>query len=393
MNEVVAALPETTTAVPMFPAGEVANNADQFTWLADEHAVWYAVFVKDASGNGVINLSVSPEQANCSGGEIHCSVSAEFSSIQSGGDWWVRVWYPDDNVLWSQGVSFSLVDPEPQPELPVADDDAPMIAANCENGAARWSDPESWGGSMPGEGESAVIPSGSHIGLDIDSPALAGVTVHGRLSFCRADLALTADWMMIHGTLQIGSEETPFEEQATITLTGLDESTGPMETTRTLMIMGGTVSLYGTPPAVPWTRVNNDVQAGDLELTLVEAVNWAPGDTLVLAPTDFYGVNPTEILTMQATTGNQITLTEPASYFHWGRLQYLTDSGLSLNPLDEIAPHFADSPTRLDERAEIGNLSRNIVIQSIDDDAWRTEGYGAHIMIMSLSSRVETGWG
>ena len=41
-----------------------------------------------------------------------------------------------------------------------------------------------------------------------------------------------------------------------------------------------------------------------------------------------------------------------------------------------------NNPKVLDQRAPVGNLTRNIVIQSPNDDAWENEGFGVHIMIM-----------
>ena len=46
------------------------------------------------------------------------------------------------------------------------------------------------------------------------------------------------------------------------------------------------------------------------------------------------------------------------------------------------------APTELDERAAVGNLTRNVVIQGADDAAWQTTGFGAHVMIMGLPSKV-----
>ena len=45
-------------------------------------------------------------------------------------------------------------------------------------------------------------------------------------------------------------------------------------------------------------------------------------------------------------------------------------------------------PTILDERAEVGNLTRNIVIQSADDSLWQQQAFGGQVMIMGNSSEA-----
>ena len=62
----------------------------------------------------------------------------------------------------------------------------------------------------------------------------------------------------------------------------------------------------------------------------------------------------------------------------WDLLQYATASGMSLTYTTVVA----GTPTVLDERAEVGNLTRNIVIQAPDDARWQNDKFGCHVMIM-----------
>ena len=66
----------------------------------------------------------------------------------------------------------------------------------------------------------------------------------------------------------------------------------------------------------------------------------------------------------------------------WGLLQYATASGMSLTYSAPPATVVAGTPTVLDERAEVGNLTRNIVIQAPDDARWQNDKFGCHVMIM-----------
>ena len=137
-----------------------------------------------------------------------------------------------------------------------------------------------------------------------------------------------------------------------------------------------------------WTKLNDHANAGATALTLKESVNWKAGDTIAVAPTDFYGVAATERLALAGSTGSKLSLATPLAKFRWGKLQYVTNSGMSLTPDPSYVPPALPAPTELDERAAVGNLSRNIVIQGADDAAWKNDGFGAHIMIMGLASKV-----
>jgi hypothetical protein len=100
----------------------------------------------------------------------------------------------------------------------------------------------------------------------------------------------------------------------------------------------------------------------------------------VIAPTDFFGVAQTERLTVEAVDGTRVQVSTPLQQARWGRLQYVSSSGMTLTPTNDVTPLV------LDERAEVGNLSRRIVIQGADDDRWRNDRFGAQIMVMNNAS-------
>ncbi len=270
------------------------------------------------------------------------------------------------------------------------------LPADCPD-CLLWSDPATWGGSIPIVGQDVVIPSDRHVLLDIDTPALGSLSIDGELHFARRDLSLTADWIMVHGTLAVGSTSNPFQQQAIITLTADDPMQSAMGMgTRGIMVMGGGVlSLHGAPPAVAWTKIGEYLDAGETDMTLSEQVGWSAGDQVVLAPTDFHTFTPTanlavtERLTLAAdSNGDTITTTEGPAVARWGVLQYPTSSGMSLVPDASITlpPAMAGTPMVLDERGEIGNLTRNVVVQAPDDALWQSQGFGVHVMVMGSGS-------
>ncbi|MGL4576498.1 MAG: G8 domain-containing protein, partial [Burkholderiaceae bacterium] len=90
--------------------------------------------------------------------------------------------------------------------------------------ALPWSDPASWGGTLPPAGAQVLIPAGRAIVLDADTPALAGLQIDGALYFADKNVKLTAGWVMTTGLLQAGTEAEPYKYKSSITLTGTNES-------------------------------------------------------------------------------------------------------------------------------------------------------------------------
>src|SRR5215467_13835296 len=64
----------------------------------------------------------------------------------------------------------------------------------------RWSDKASWPNhKVPVAGEKVTIPEGKSVVLDVNTPALGGITVMGKLSFAdKTDLELSTEWIMVH---------------------------------------------------------------------------------------------------------------------------------------------------------------------------------------------------
>src|SRR5690606_33320355 len=74
--------------------------------------------------------------------------------------------------------------------------------------ATRWSDPATWPNrKVPAAGEKVTIAKDKEVILDVSTPALAGVSIDGKLTFAdNRDVELTTEWIMLHGELQIGTE-------------------------------------------------------------------------------------------------------------------------------------------------------------------------------------------
>jgi len=231
-------------------------------------------------------------------------------------------------------------------------------------GSARptnWSDPASWPDKkVPAAGDKVEIASGKEVILDVSPPALGGVTVNGKLTFGdKADLALTTEWVMVHGELQIGTEAKPYTHKATITLTDnvKDEQMMGMGD-RGIMLSGGTLNLHGNRTNA-WTKLSKTAEAGSNSIEVLNAAQWRAGDEIVLASTDF-DPRQAERRTISAISGNTITLDKKLDYMHFGKITF-----------------------GVDERGEVGLLTRNIKIQASEDAA--QSFFGGHIMAMVTS--------
>ena len=234
---------------------------------------------------------------------------------------------------------------------------------------ALWSNPSTWpAGVVPADGDLVTIPAGQSVLLDVSPPALAGIEIDGTLIFDEQDLRLETEWILVHGKLEIGTAASPHRSIAEIVLT--DNSPGEDihgMGDKVLGVMSGSLELHGQLRGPDWTRLMRTASAGDTELTLESPVNWQPGDRLVLASTDFDPQQAEEI-TVESVTRNVVTVDAPLNYMHWGEDQMYGDRVLS-------------------ERAEVGLLSRNIVIHG--DDASNEDGFGGHVMVMGGTARID----
>jgi cell migration-inducing and hyaluronan-binding protein len=231
----------------------------------------------------------------------------------------------------------------------------------------RWSEASTWpGGSLPAAGAAVVIPAGKSVLLDVSPPALSSLRIEGALVFDERDLALTAGHVLVLGTMRVGTNSDPYTHRATITLTGTPSDGDVMAMgNRVLGVSGGTLDLHGEPRD-GWTRLAATAAAGSSQLQLASSPAWRAGDKLVVASSDF-DPNHDEVVTISSISGTTVTLVESLEYPHYGELQ--TFAGRTL-----------------DERAEVGLLTRNIVIMG--DSATSQEGYGGHMMGAGGTLRV-----
>jgi hypothetical protein len=239
---------------------------------------------------------------------------------------------------------------------------------------ARWSDPATWPDRrVPRAGDKVTIAAGKDVVLDVSPPALGSLTIDGKLSFANnRDLELTTEWILLHGELEIGTEARPHTRKATITLTNniKDEDIGGMggandRVDRGILLMGGTLNLHGDRTHT-WTKLAQTAAAGSTSIQVLDASGWRVGDEIVLASTDF-DPRQAERRTISALRGNSITLDRKLDFMHFGKISF-----------------------DVDERGEVGLLTRNIRLQA-SADAAEAPFYGGHVMAMGASKMFVEG--
>ena len=242
-------------------------------------------------------------------------------------------------------------------------------ASGSLHAQARWSEASTWpSGRVPAAGEAVTIPAGAAVVLDVSPPPLRSLTVAGDLRFADGtDLRLRAGWIYVTGELRIGSEAEPHRARATITIDGPDEDVMGMGGRFLATGEGGSLQLHGASALKrSWTQLAASVDAGATAIDLADATAWAVGDELAIAPS---GWDPFEAerVTITAVADERITFEPALQYPHYGEVQYYGGRAV-------------------DERAEVGLLTRNILIEGPETAA--AERYGAHGMVMAGSGPI-----
>lgn len=243
-------------------------------------------------------------------------------------------------------------------------------------------------GTVPDSSSDVTIPEDVVVALS-GACAARTVEVCGELLALEEDTSLDANWLYVAGTkarFAVGSEDVPFEHDFTLTLVGDGSVVHPelaAELGSKFLVAdrGGRIRLFGRE-RVSWTKLTDTVSLTDPNPVLELEVegDWDAGDRLVIAGTshqylatqdpvwvDF--AEEVEVATAQMAGG--VVLTAQLQHPHYG------DSYLAYT-----APGASPTTWVVDQRAEVGLLSHNVVVQG--DAASEATGYGGHVMIRNV---------
>ena len=196
--------------------------------------------------------------------------------------------------------------------------------------------------------------------------------IGGTLEFARMDLRLEATYILIKGgRLEVGTEREPFTHTATITLYGHVKSLElPIFGAKTLAVHHGVVDLHGTPHAVAWTKLKETAPRNTTVLVLMDAVTWPVHSYIVVASTHWAPAgcrNPFTITDWKLKREHQHEVRIIVARLDGGRRLVLDKPLLH----EHLGKTFEGSRGRgsrqVEYRAEVGLLSRNIVVQGDGD--------------------------
>jgi hypothetical protein len=259
----------------------------------------------------------------------------------------------------------------------------PTLVRSARSGP--WSSTSTWeGGTVPKAGARVQVQEGHAVVYDLNSDQpIRSVHVAGTLSF-----APDKDTLLIVGlikiqpgddaqeegfdceahltdiepgkprpALEVGRPDQPIEarHKAIIRLAwfeGMDKQSCPA-----IVCCGGRMDFHGAPMNRTWLKLGATAKKGDGTVTCSEIVtDWRPGDRVLVTATqltpDGTRHRPgsrnrlafTEERTIRTVNGPEIELDKPLEFEHLGSGDY---------------------------RAEIANLSRNVVVESADPDGVR----------------------
>lgn len=202
-----------------------------------------------------------------------------------------------------------------------------------------------------------VINPGQTMLLDMDTPVLSVLIIKGgTFLFDRKDIHLQAEYILIlnNGTFKIGTKEQPFEHKATITLHGHVRSKElPVYGAKTLSLREGHLGMYGKHIWNTWVKISDTVNQNDTQMNVIPAVpDWKVGDEIVIAATGkSMRENEVVFITALSNGAKTIHFTPKMKYKHISLVQ-------------TIAGRVIET------RAEVGLLTRNIVVKGSKHDEW-----------------------
>lgn len=250
-------------------------------------------------------------------------------------------------------------------------------------GIKKWSEASSWvGGIKPQAGDNVIIPQNAVILLDEVNIDIADLNIAGMLivDITKPIINLSVNNIMLMNDMGItnkayfqwGLPTEKYTGKGTITLKGAATDANLMGMgSKVLALMNDAeIQLHGKDKK-SWTQLGASCISGANTITLKETVDWEIGDRIVIASTDF-DMNQAEEKTITNVSTNAgrttLTLNSALQFGHYGQLQNYT--------------HGKDATLNwvLDERAEVGLLSKSILIQG--DLSSETSFFGGHVMLM-----------
>lgn len=173
----------------------------------------------------------------------------------------------------------------------------------------------------------------------------------------------------VSGLFIIGSASSPYSRNASFELLCLGQTTFSTTDERRKGVVvreNGAIALFGAKGArQSWIKLSDTAEAGSTCLNFELPGEWSVGDEIVIPSTDF-DPHQTEKRTIVGSRAGYVEVDSPLEYSHFGRVV-----------------------NGVDERAEIGLLTRNIVFRGCRELSGDLADVGGHIMFLSNFQRVQ----
>ncbi|XP_077992871.1 fibrocystin-L-like [Glandiceps talaboti] len=272
----------------------------------------------------------------------------------------------------------NCIKPVPPPPPSGRPDDAVMWSE-----AASWEGVESgWGGNYgngvygpPLDGDNVQILPEVWMVADVALPSMHKLYVYGTLEIADTqDNVVNVTYLFIHGGRVVAgwSEAEPFEHDLKFLLRGhhftpdMPLPNGPNMGSKVIGVFGG-LDLHGKNHSVYWTKLAATANVGDDEITLEDAVEWRKGDEIVIAPTDYEPFHTETFTIAQVIDANTLKLNSSLAYAHLGVTHTVNNGAWTYTMA-----------------AEVGLLTRNIVIEGEDYDDMFDESFGGRVLVGSF---------
>jgi hypothetical protein len=251
--------------------------------------------------------------------------------------------------------------------------ETPPVIRTAKSGA--WSAPATWeGGKAPAAGARVLIRTGHEVLYDARTEQpIRAINVAGTLRFARdKDTRLDVGLIKIQASddyseegfdcdahvmavdpnvprpaLEVGTPNQPIPAGRTALIRlhfieGMDKQSCPA-----IVCCGGRMDFHGAVLPHTWLKLGDTAAVADTAVTLAEApTGWKVGDRVIVTSTkhSYKGDGQTEARLITAIDANKLTLDKPLQYEHLAKGDY---------------------------RAEVANLSRNVVVESAAPDGER----------------------
>jgi hypothetical protein len=248
--------------------------------------------------------------------------------------------------------------------------------------------------TLSDRGFNVTIHENEIVYLD-ESTNLDSLTINGELRCDEEsgseEIILRVKRVYINGTFRCGTSKKPYTKKLIISLKPSD--TDPIEdhSYRAILVMnGGKLLLFGDKKNTSWYRLAETAHAGENSIRvqpktfqlntnhsvkkLSTAPKWSVGDKIAIAPTGFNYAEAEDFIIQEIDSNDpfRFYLDRPLDFTHWGESKTYVSS--------------VHGKVELNERAEVANLTRSIVIRADEDQELIDESdavgaqVGGHVM-------------